>query len=212
MPDTDYAQAADVKRVLQFDGNFNETTRPTLKEVQASIKRAETEIENMTQHAWRAKTITDQYYDIPEISWDGIFVRIKLRHREIRTLASGSGDKLEIWNGSTWEDWLTAKTEGRANDYWVDEGAGVVFLRISYRWHRKKAVRMTYRYGASSVPEDVRDATALVAAIKIIQSDDQTHAAADTGDPTKLNYDARVSQWQRDVDRIISNRSEFSII
>ncbi len=121
-------------------------------------------------------------------------------------------DKLEVWNGSSYSDWLDDKTEGRANDYWMDEEQGVLYLRYYFPYFTKKAVRMTYRYGESSVPNDILKATALIAAIKVLESDDRSSVMAETGDPTRITYDSRVSKWQKEVDRIIRNHTELRVI
>lgn len=121
-------------------------------------------------------------------------------------------DKLEVWTGSSYSDWLDDKTEGRANDYWMDEEEGVLYLRYHFPYFTKKAVRMTYRYGESTVPNDIKEAAAMMAAIKVLESDDRSAVMAETGDPTRIVYDNRIRNWQREIDRIIRNRTELRAI
>ncbi len=220
-----YANNNDVKRILQFDFNFTTTSIPTTADVISAIEEAEDTIDQDTQHAWRSTRVVNEFYDIPAIvyPYSGYTrgnvnsIPIHLRHRNILPIRSAvsttnPADKIEIWNGDVYEDWVTAKIQGRANDYWLDHEKGIVWLVYYYPYFRKEAIRMTYRYGQTVVPKDIRRATALNACILLIQQDDQSGNLNETGDPTRLTYDSRITQWRAEINRILRNRREIPII
>lgn len=166
-------------------------------------------IDKKTGHAWRTVTVTNEYHDIPEQYDRHVGRRISLYHRTITTLASGT-DKIEVWDGSSWVEWVANKTEGRESDYWVDYEEGIIYLMAAFTFHKKKAVRVTYRYGESSVPDDIKHACALLVAAQIISSDDRSNMLAETGDPTRMAYDTRASRWKGKAEDILANYKEFA--
>lgn len=213
-----YCADTDVQAVIQKATAFGAGTTPTKTQVEGFINEAEDEIDQRTNHAWRSKIVTDEYYDIPTkgsrthhfgYPHDGI--PIYIRHRNITTFVSGT-DKIEVWNGSEWIEWVATKTEGRANDYWMDNERGVLYLRLFWPHFLTKAVRLTYRYGEATVPKDIKKACSLIASIKVLQSDDRSAVLSETGDPTRMTYDNRVTQWQKEVDRIIKNHTDIAVI
>lgn len=212
-----YCDTSSVKRILQKNVNFSGTTRPTDVEVIATIEDIQDEIDHQTQHAWREKTVTDEFYDIPvEYNRNYYYldpgIPIHLRHRQIKTPGTAKGDKIEVWDGGTaYTDYVASKTEGRNNDYWLDEEKGVVFFKIFIPFYREKAIRMTYRYGGSVVPNDIRRATAMMAAVELIQNDDRSHMLNDLGQ-SQLGYDPRIAQMQKKIDKILKNHTEIIVV
>lgn len=211
-----YATPSDVKRILQLGVDFSTSTTPTRTEVEAFLNKAQDEIELLTKHAWREKTVTKEYYDLGtyygnrtygDLTTNGI--PISMRHRAIIDFDNGEGDKIEVWNGSSYDDWVTARTEGRASDWWLDNEQGELFIKYFYPFFRIKAIRLTYRYGETTVPKDILDITAMIAAIKVLESDDRSSVISETGDATRLPYDPRIRNWQREIDKVIRNRTEL---
>lgn len=201
-----YCDSDDVKRILQLDFTLSTTSRPTLADVQEFIEEAQDEIDQRTNNAWREKTVTEEYYDIPRIPYNyQTGIPIHLKHAHIRDFDDSEGDKIEIWDGSSWVDWLTTKTEGRANDYWLENKKGVLYLRYPYRFYGKQAVRLTYRYGHDTVPKDIQKATALLAATSLLLNDDRSAALIETGDSTRMNYDQRINVWKTTINRAVRN-------
>ena len=217
-----YASNEDVKRILQYDFDFTTTTIPSSANVGAFIEEAEDKIDQDTQHAWRSTRVVNEFYDLPYIPYPYVggylggnlnAITVHLRHRNILPISTSTPtDKIEIWNGNVYEDWATAKIEGRANDYWLDHDLGQLNLVYFLPYFRKKGLRLTYRYGQTVVPKDIRRATALNAAIMILSQDDQSGNLNETGDPTRLNYDDRVRRWQGEINKIIRNRRELPVI
>lgn len=209
-----YCTADDVKRILATSYSYSTSTNPTTAQVEAFIESAEDDIDQKTQHAWREKIVTEEFYDIPNLNNynQSVGVPIRLRHRKVRTFDTDEGDKVEIWNGSAYDDWLVTKTQGRANDFWLQNDQGLLYLRYYFAFYRKNAVKLTYRYGETEVPKDIRDACAMIAAIKVLRSDDRSANLNETSDPTRQNYDGRISGMQKDIDNILRNRIELRCI
>ena len=214
-----YCDSDDVARILQKESPFFTTSTPSSTDVNEFIVESQDEIDQRTNNAWRPTFVTDEFYDIPlDYSPEfygynsGTGIRIFLRKRNIKTANPNVGDKLEVWNGSDYDDWLSDKTEGRANDFWFDYNQGDLFMRYYWAYFRRKALRLSYRFGEETVPADIRKAAALMTAIKILQNDDRSMVLNETGDPTRLGYDVRISQWKKEIDRILTNRTEFIVI
>lgn len=208
----EYCQATDVKRILQSAG-FSTSSSPTQAEIEKNIESVQDFIDKKTNRTWltAGRTITNEYYDISRIRYDvSTGLSIYLKKRFIKTLDSEEGDKIEIWNGSAYEDYVTTKTESRASDFWLDYETGILYLKSFYNVHFIKALRMTYRYGEDSVPNDIRDATALFVASRIITSDDRTMLLAETGDPTRMTHDDRAGRWFSEAMRLIHNYIDAS--
>lgn len=210
---TTYCQDVDVRRILQNTFAFGTTTAPTKVDVEACINAAEDEIDKRTQHAWREITVTDEFYDllVTNIDNQGSGLPIGLRHRKIKAFDTAK-DKLEVWTGTSYEDWLDTKTEGRNKDFWLDAERGILWLRYYFAFYRKMAVRLTYRYGEASVPYDIKDACAMMAAIIFIQNDDRAALLNETGDSTRLSYEGRIKYLTEKIDRILHNRTEIPVI
>ena len=121
-------------------------------------------------------------------------------------------DKLEIWNGSSYDNWLVDRTQGRAEDFWIDHEQGILFLRLFYPYFVTKVIRMGYRYGETSVPKDIRRATALHASILLLESDDRSFLVSETGDSTRLTYAERIAQYEKQIEKILHNRTEINVI
>lgn len=194
--------------ILQQETAFGSTTSPTSTQVEAAINAMEDHIDQETGHAWRTVTVSEEYHDLPIVWNRDEGARISLRHRSVADFTSET-DLLEIWDGASWVDWVATKTEGRANDFWVDYTDGVIYINWAYGVHRTKAVRVTYRYGESSVPNDIKEACALLAAARILSADDRSNLLAETGDPTRMSHDSRATRWRDRAYRILESRKEF---
>lgn len=219
-----YCTVEDVKAILQREDIFDQDTFPTEEQVNDRIEAMEDWVDNSTGHAWRerysqSETGTEksspdyEYYDFPDhnmynpsTGWP-----INTGHRKIRAF-DASKDTLEIWDGSSWVDWLGTKTEGRANDFWVQYSSGVIYIKQAYLFHREQALRVKYRYGETYVAKNIRDACALMVASILISSEDKTMSLIDTGDPARVTYDQRASKWKSQAKQLLSSYGEMSAI
>jgi len=201
---TTYATSDDVASVLGFPtGYFTLTSTPTSTTVDKYINRAEDKIDFATGHAWRSTTITNEYPRPSSIYRYGTGIRLKLIHRSIITL-----DKLEIWDGSSWVDYVATKTEGRNADYWFDPENGAVYVMNIYRlWPH--GVRITYTFGETTVPGDITECTAFLAALTILNAPEFNAVLfTQAGETTPIRGDQK-KLWQEAINKTLSDRSEF---
>lgn len=206
-----YCSAEDVKRILTLEFSFDPKTRPSDAEVNSFILSAEQEIDNRTNTAWRETNVAEEYYDIPSVEAFNYStgLAIYLKRNAIRTLDTGQGDKVELWNGSSYEDWVTTKTEGRADDFWLDYTKGIIYLKNFYAYHRVQALRMTYRYGNAVVPPDIKDACAMLSAVNIVIMDKENSVLSETGDVTQFPNIERARALQNRARQILKNYTWF---
>ena len=203
---TTTAKVAELIQIPAFDGS----TTPTSTVVTNLIERAQDWLDDKTGHAWRPKTVTKEYREPSSGYVWSLGIRFKLAHRTLTTFASGT-DLIEVWDGSSWVDYVATKTAGRADDYWVDETNGIAFLtdRSSIYPH---GVRFTYRYGESSVPGHVEDCITKMVAIDILNQFEDLLVFPDDGVTNKPSHLDRMRQWQSDIDKIIDDLMEFDMV
>lgn len=153
--------------------DFTESTTPTRDDVIKHIEGASARLERKTQQAWRANQVAGETHDHRGLYYWLSGHPVQLTKREIRPLDPEKGDKLEVWTGNKWEDWLAEGSydQGRDGDFWIDGPLGIlwVYERAILRPHPK--FRLTYRYGYDHVPHDIREAVAKRAAADIITGD-----------------------------------------
>lgn len=216
-----YCTSAEAAKFLWVnDGaDYSVSTKPTQAAVEEAINRVESIIDKATKHAWRKISITNEYHNylIPSFAHRRPFgwVRgrqpdrgIYLNHRAIRTFVSGT-NKIEIWTGSAWVDLaLTANgyTEGRDDDYWIDYEGGVIYFVDETPAIGKKMVRVTYDYGESSVPEDIKEWCIKQTAINLLYSDDRSAFVIDGMD--NIGLDPKIRAWKEDIKEIKKERVE----
>lgn len=184
------------------------STDPLLSEMNNLINQAEDFIDRETNHAWRAVTVTNEYHDIQPM-YDGTYRRelpVKLNRRSIRAMVSGT-DKIEYWNGSSWIEMVATKTEGRANDYWVDYTNGIVYFIETKPQYYVRGVRFTYRYGESTVPKDIELAATMLAALSIVTNDEYKNVLPEG--VREVMTTQRIDMWQKRIDRILDNHREM---
>ena len=138
---------------------FTASTTPTATQIEEWLERKTAEIEARTNRAWLPRNAHLEYHSIPynrvlmQVYSFKRFKRVYLRHGGVKTLDSTLGDSLEVFDGSTWYDWLANKTEGRSQDYWVEPEDGYLFLNAQ---PSREGARISYRYneGADTLLDD----------------------------------------------------------
>lgn len=206
-----YTTGTHVANLLQLGRVFTTTTIPTVSEVERIINRKEDFIDNKTGHAWRTTTITQEYV-IPNRNYTyGTGVKFKLSHRKIKNFNSDSGDKIEVWDGSSWVDYVATTTEGRANNYWADYTNGIVFI-MDRRGYFENGVRFTYRYGDTIVDKTVEDIATKLAAIDVLTNYDLNVNFVEDGATTRLTDNNKIDIWTKQVDEELGELQEFTII
>jgi len=179
---------------------------PNTDQVEKLINRNEDKIERRTGHAWRSRTITNEVHHLPLIYTFGWGTPIYLQHRNIKTIDSAQGDKIEVWNGSLYED-ITSTTSG----FNLEPFYGVLHLRgYLFSILRDRRIRVSYRFGDTTVPGDIEEACIKLTAIDIVGASfrmDTLPMGSHGISPTDA-----MARWKEDVDRIIRNREEIFII
>ena len=205
-----YCSSEDVANFLQVP-LFTASTTPTNTQVEDLIENNEDYIDSETMHSWRETTISEEthHLEFPEYQLrDG--TSIFLNHRLIKTFNS-STDKIEVWNGESWEDYLTTRTEGRNQDFWVDYKMGILFIKSFPRTvPRNFAVRVTYRFGEDSVPRQIKKCCILLTALDILQSEDRTILFPEGS--SNLPYTDKAERWEKQALQIISSNKEVKVI
>jgi hypothetical protein len=218
---TYYCTSADIAAFMHLnDGDdFTEETVPRKSHVEAAINRVEDIIDEATKHAWRTVSVTNEYHDYLA-DWHNprAYVRgrypthgVFLKHRAIKSFVSET-HKIEIWNTDEWIDLvLTANgyMEGRDDDYWIDYESGVIYFVDEQPDVGKKTVRVTYDYGESTVPKDIKEWAIKLTAIDLLYSDDRSVFIMDGVD--KLGLDPKVRAWKEDIEKIKDKREELII-
>lgn len=216
---TIYTTVEKVRSLLQAP-SWTDSTNPSIQEVVEIINRAEDIIDSETGHAWRLRysgtqsgqETTAQYelYDIDSMYEHQSGYPIYLQHRKIKDFDADEGDALEFWNGAEWEDWLSTKTESRANDYWVDYEMGILYMR-GYRWVNKPlGLRIKYRYGERYVNKDIEDICTKIVAIDVLTGMDPRAMIVQENSGV-MTHDARASRWRDQIENRITRYREFQV-
>ena len=202
-----YCTVEDVADFLRIP--ITATTTPNKTQVEKIINRKEEELDRRIGHTFgREKTITKEIHDLALLYTFGWGTPIWLQHRNCKPLNSSSGDKIEIWQGasSAYDDILN-DTEW----YEFDEVYGRLYLRgFLFSIMRKNRVRVTYRYGDATVPDDVEDACVKLTAIELLNTSlrmDQIPIGSN-----QVNIDQSMKMWKETVEECVLNRREVFVI
>lgn len=203
---TTYCTVADVSDFLRVP--ITATTTPNKAQVEKIINRKEEELDRRIGHTFgRAKTASKEIHDLPLLYTYGWGSPIFLRHREVKDIDADAGDKIEVWNGSTYED----KTANTGNIHNLEGELGKLYFRgYIFTIMRKSRIRVTYRYGSATVPPDVADACIKLTAIDLINSSfrmDVLPVGSNGADIASSKSD-----WRADIENCIDNRQELFFI
>jgi hypothetical protein len=191
---------------LTFD---NVTTFPRLSTVEDWIEDTEDEINDHCRDAWKSVVVTEEPHrhegwQKPYGGGYAGFIYVKLKYSNIFTLASGSGDKLEINNGSSYEDLLVTGTAGAVygdGDFFVDTKKGIIYIHGRAPVPGPTAVKVTYRYGNQSVPRTVKRACILLAAKYFLSGDDYISLFPDN--PNAIALESKAQEFNKRAFRML---------
>jgi len=199
---------------------LTDSTIPTVQQVVEMVNRAEDEIDYRTGHAWRTRyngstsgqdnTAQYEYQDICFPYEYGVGIPIYLKHKHIKQFDATEGDLIEVWNGSSWEDWLGTKTEGRGDDYWCDYEKGIFYLRAYFFTEKPMGIRFKYRYGENVVDKTIEDIATKMVAMNMLMRDDRS-VLLPTG-TDNISFSEKIRFWQEQIDNKISGFKEFQIM
>lgn len=174
--DEGYCEIKDVINLFdRFDmDDVNE--KPALEErIERAIASKSNAIDSETAHAWRERKVEGAYKDLDNVYRWNTGMPVFLQKRDIRTpFDSSKGDSIELWEGNDYTDLVAEDgySEGRDEDYWVDESTGTLYLyRRSILFSRYKQVRVNYRYGKEEVPADIQEICAKLVAADLMETD-----------------------------------------
>ena len=224
--DTYYCDPDDVARFFEHydefldeetDGSGNvtqEATSPSRSDVMESIKEWSAYIDRETRHGWRANRVEDETHDQKHLYYWLTGHPLNLMKRDLRPLDPEQGDKLEVWTGNQWEDWLTegSYTQGRDGDYWLDAPVGQlwVYERAFISPHPK--FRITYRYGRDHVPEDIKKACAKYVAQDLVHGDFYGTMVPGNNSAGNSDPSETARMWYQQAENAIDNYRELSWI
>jgi hypothetical protein len=191
---------------------FGVSSEPLQSEVEAWINEAEDYIDEQTHHAWRSTQVSNELHD-HHMRWDGfghLEYAVTLMNRSVLTFAHAT-DKIELWNGSAWKDLVDPAngfTEARDKDYWVDYTNGIVYLVSQRSILGRGTVRVTYRYGETVVPGDIKRAAEMLAGLRYLESDFYRLGLPDGQDFASPKASI-MQKWRDDIEGILEHRKEF---
>lgn len=201
-----YCTADDVAVLLEQD--WTGATKPTLDSIQLLIVQATEMIEQETKHAWRAVTVVDEYHDSRWLAFSRGFwgweVAIKLRHRMVRSVA-----KLEWWTGSAWTDFILTETEGRDAAWWANYSTGQLFLRTRFPLTSVESVRVTYVYGETAVPGDIRLTCAKMVAKECARGENRVELL--TEGSSHLTWGDKINMWDKEIEKTLARHREMTV-
>lgn len=200
-----YCSQSDVERYIKpadpDTDAFTDATAITADDVGKFIEKWSAKFTRRTGQSWGASQVVDETHDHDRLYYWLSGHPITVMKRNIITpLDDAKGDKLEVWTGNEWEDWVSMSqySEGRDEDYWVDGPTGIVFVyeRAILRPHPK--FRLSYRYGNTEdyVPYDVRDAVAAATAADLISSDIYGVTVPGNNNADNTDPQAAADEWR----------------
>ncbi len=217
-----YTSVKKVERFLQLGQAISDTTKPNISDVAMLISRAEDRIDRATAHAWRLRysgtesgidqTPKYEYYDMNfRYEWR-TGIPLYLKHRKIRAFSASAGDKLEIWDGSSYTDYIASKTEGRADDFWVDYERGIVYINSRYLTYTSGTVpvRIKYRYGDTIVNRLIEEIATKMVAIQILSMESRSIIIPEGS--AQLNYGERIKLWREENEEDLARFKEFQVM
>jgi len=198
-----YCTVEDVSDFMRVP--ISSTTTPTKAQVEKLINRKEEVLDRRIGHTFgRNKTITNEIHDLPLLYTFGWGTPIYLQHRNIRDLSNAAGDKIEVWKGESneYDDILTD-----SQWYQFDPVYGRLYLRgFIFSIMRKNRIRVTYRFGDATVPEDVEDACIKLVSIDLLTTSLRMDRLPVGG--SALTWGEIIEQWKEDVEQCVINRRE----
>lgn len=226
MATVEYTTAARVGSLLGIE--IDTSTKPSQAEVEDWIVDVEDEIDRATHHSWMAdgEQVVDEDHDFPmgRYDWQDWIngVRIKLDQREIRTATATDGsrildkdattpsaDVLELYLGGSHEDYLVSRTGGRIGYHWVVPNKGWLFVKGIFRRYFPSSVRVTYRFGGTPLPGDIRRLATMMSAERVLEADRTLANVPSSADDAGMKVSDLLEKWEKDKARIFARRTEI---
>ena len=168
---TTYCTPLEVARIIYGDRfTYSNSSKITDSTVAELINHNEGVIDAYMDETWQSTTATNEYHDVDydQLTYDG-FIVISPDSLPLRTI--NSTWKIELWDttNEVYIEYIADKTEGRANDYYVDYDRGILNIKPDY--YSENGLRLTYAYGVTTVPEGIKKLCILRTALDLINMD-----------------------------------------
>lgn len=202
---TEYCTVADVERLMFANRfTFGANTPLTKTDVEKFINTGEDRVDTITHRTWKANQqrtniLRDIQPDETWSSWGGdYYAGFRLMEYPVKSV-----DKLELFtsgSGDGYDD-ITAN-QGRTSDWFLDSDRGIVYLRAGFMpFVRRNGVRITYTFGETTVPAQIRDATAMLAAWFILQNEDLSLLLPEGAEHLRIQEKAH--NWKQEAYEIL---------
>lgn len=174
--DEGYCEVQDVLNYFdRFDIDEIDENPQMVDRIQRSISAKSNAIDKETGHAWRPRKVKGEYKNLENVYRWNSGMPVYLSHRDIRTPFDASkGDSIQLWEGNEYTDLVAddGYSEGRDEDYWIEESTGVLYLyRRSILFSRYRELKVDYRYGKERVPADIQEICAKLVAADLMETD-----------------------------------------
>lgn len=195
---TDYTTILDIELALQK--TIDDTTKPSMQEVVRLIKRKEDFIDQLTNTAWREKTIEHEFKykrEDPIGSW-WIYYPLKFSPvREIKKI------ELRTW-GHKWIDYTS-------NEHvWALDGNVLRVYRFIIAFLRWKSLRITYTYGHSEPSGDIRELCTKMVVVDLLKSDRFSNLMAGGSDAV-LSLSIINDEYNKEINRILDRHRKIML-
>ena len=202
----DYCTYEDVNNFLNLNTPISDLSKIKRSVVNSLIEQNEDYINSQTGNSWKTQTVTDERHEVNTLYARTTGAPIYLNHRNITNPLT----KLYYWNGEEYENWLTDETEDRdSGAYWVDYNKGIIY--INRYLNRPVNLLVSYTWGESSVPKDIKKACIMLTAIDILESEDYA-SMLPSGQGTNLNFSQKIDYWKEQIKNILEAHKEFTTI
>ncbi len=209
-----YCTAADVAAVQEktAPSAHADDGEATVARYNRAILAQEEYIDRHCRQAWRTRTVTN-HYPKDDLGWrydiEG-FVNVALPNVYLKDLSTAAGDKIEVWDGTAFVDWLNpanGKVQGRAGDFYLVPERGVLKVKdtagVLGTWDDPQdRLRVTYRYGQAVVPFAIQEACAMLVAA-VLQN---TAYGSQSGQGQGTDFvpaDNRTTRWRNEANKML---------
>ena len=177
---------------------------PSQATLDAIIEGVEGDFNERTHHSWGVLTQVVETHDLKHGDYEwGRGLPIHLNHRDTQTIDSGEGDKVELWDGTNWDN-ITA-SQGTS---WKQlEGLGKFYLLGQhFSIFREDRLRVTYRYGTLTVPKGIKNVILKKCVVTLLEksfamsniqfNSDRGLRTKELVDKWNEEYDDYIFRWQ----------------
>ena len=187
---TTYATIKDVEILLQKD--ITDSTKPSMQEVTRLIRGKEDYIDDFCYQSWRERTVTAEYKYQRENPIGRWFLYYPLKYLPVREITAL---EFRSW-GETWIDYFDHTT------LWDLDGDTLRIYRFLTAWMRWKSIRVSYTYGHTVVPRDIRELCSKLVVLDILKGE-RYASALPGGIDGVLSMSELYKQYNDDCNRLL---------